>query len=266
MKKRLDILLYERGMFESREKAKIAIMSGLIYTDNELLTKPGMKYDENINLYIKGEVFPYVSRGGLKLEKAIKEFKIYLRNKIMLDVGCSTGGFTDVALQNNIKKVYALDVGTNCLDYKLRINDKVVTMEHTNFRYSKKEDFKDEIDVVTFDVSFISLKLLLEPLSNIVKEKGEVIALIKPQFESTKEIADIYKGVINNKEIHKKIVEDIIKKFKKFEIFIQNLTYSPIKGKKGNIEFLGYFIYKGKEKEIDINKVINEAHDNLNTK
>jgi 23S rRNA (cytidine1920-2'-O)/16S rRNA (cytidine1409-2'-O)-methyltransferase len=266
VKKRLDILLYERGMFESREKAKTAVISGIIYTDNELLNKPGMKYDENIKLYIKGEVLPYVSRGGLKLEKALKEFNINLKNKIMLDVGCSTGGFTDVALQNGVKKVYALDVGTNCLDYKLRSSNKVVVMENTNFRYSKKEDFEDEIDIVTFDVSFISLRLLLEPLVNIIKEQGEVIALIKPQFESTKEIMDKYKGIINNKELHKQIIEDIIKNFKKFNFFIQNLAYSPIKGKKGNIEFLGYFIYKGEEKKVDINKVINEAHHNLNTK
>lgn len=260
MKKRLDVLLFERGMFESREKAKLAIMSGLIYTDNELLTKPGMQYKEDINLYIKGKTMPYVSRGGLKLEKAIREFNIDLKDKVMLDVGCSTGGFTDVALQNGIKKVYALDVGTNCLAYKIRMNDKVKVMEHTNFKYSKKDDFEDIINFVTFDVSFISLTLLLKPLADIVEEKAEVVALIKPQFETTKEIASKYKGVITDKNIHKDVLKNIIDKFKNFNFHIQDLTYSPIKGKNGNIEFLGYFIYCGKEKEINIDAVVNEAH------
>lgn len=260
MKKRLDILLHERGMFESREKAKLAIMSGLIYTDNELLTKPGMQYNEDINLYIKGKTMPYVSRGGLKLEKAIKEFNIDLKDKVMLDVGCSTGGFTDVALQNGIKKVYALDVGTNCLAYKIRTNEKVVVMENTNFKYSKKDDFKDEIEFVTFDVSFISLTLLLSPLADIVKKEGEVVTLIKPQFETTKEIATKYKGVIADKNVHKDVLNNVVNKFKEYNFFLQNLTYSPIKGKNGNIEFLGYFIYQGKEKKIDIDKIVNEAH------
>lgn len=260
MKKRLDVLLYERGMFESREKAKLAIMSGLIYTDNELLTKPGMQYKEDINLYIKGKTMPYVSRGGLKLEKAIKEFNIDLKDKIMLDVGCSTGGFTDVALQNGIKKVYALDVGTNCLAYKIRTNEKVIVMENTNFKYSKKGDFKDEINFVTFDVSFISLTLLLKPLADVIKKEGEVVALIKPQFETTKEIATKYKGVITDKNVHKDVLNNVINKFKEYNFYLQNLTYSPIKGKNGNIEFLGYFIYYGKEKEITIDKVVDEAH------
>ncbi len=262
MKKRLDRILFERGMFESIEKARISIMEGLIYTDGELLTKPGMEYKEDINLYVKGKNI-YASRGGLKLEKAIKEFNIDLKNKVMLDVGCSTGGFTDVALNNGIKKVYALDVGTNCLAYNIRTNEKVVVMENTNFRNSEKEDFDSKIDFITFDVSFISLKLMLEPLKRITDNNCEIVALIKPQFEALREDADKNKGVITDSNVQIGVIKDIINEFEKNEFMIQNLSYSPIKGRKGNIEFLAYFIYKSISKNVNISEIVKEAHENL---
>ena len=263
MKKRLDNLLVEKGFYNNLEDAKIAIMEGLVYTDGYLLTKPGMEYKDNINIYIKKLKHNYVSRGGLKLEKAINEFNINLKDKTIIDVGCSTGGFTDVALKNGAKLVYALDVGTNCLSYNLRIDKRVVIMEKTNFKESKKEDFLP-IDLITIDVSFISLKSLVMSIKNILPKEKELIVLIKPQFESTKEEADINEGIILDKEVHKNVINDIINFYENNNLFIQNLTFSPIKGRRGNIEFLAYFINEGKKVKIDIEKIVDEAHKILN--
>lgn len=262
MKKRLDKILFERGLFNSIEKARISIMEGLIYTNGELLTKPGMEYKDDINIYLKRSNL-FASRGGYKLEKAIKEFKIDLKNKVMLDVGCSTGGFTDVAIKNGIKKVFALDVGTNCLAYEIRKNEKVVVMENINFRNVEKKDFNSKIDIVTFDVSFISLKLMIEPLLKVIENNCEIVTLIKPQFEARKEEVDKNKGIIKDENVQIKIIKEIISIFKNSNLIIQNLTFSPIKGRKGNIEFLAYFIYNSKSKNIDIEKVVIEAHKNL---
>jgi 23S rRNA (cytidine1920-2'-O)/16S rRNA (cytidine1409-2'-O)-methyltransferase len=264
MKKRLDSLLVEREYFNSLDEARRAVMEGLVYTDGFLLTKPGMEYKEDINIYIKGKKHNYVSRGGLKLEKAIKEFNIDLKDKVILDVGCSTGGFTDVALKNGVKLVYALDVGTNCLAYNLRVNKRVIIMEHTNFKESKKEDFNMPVDVITIDVSFISLKSLIPSIKNILDGKKELICLIKPQFESNKKEADINEGVILDEEVHKEVIKKVIENFEKENIFIQNLTYSPIKGRKGNIEFLGYFINEGNKTSINIEKIVEKANAELN--
>lgn len=264
MKKRLDDLLIEKGFYNSIEEARSAIMEGLIYTDGYLFTKPGMEYKDNINIYIKKQKHNYVSRGGLKLEKAIKEFNINLKDKIIIDVGCSTGGFTDVSLKNGAKLVYALDVGTNCLSYNLRIDKRVVIMEKTNFKESKTEDFSFPIDLITVDVSFISLKSLITSIKNILPKSKELIMLIKPQFESTREEADLNEGIILDKEVHKNVIKNILNFFEDNNLIIQNLTFSPIKGRRGNIEFLAYFIKEGIKKEINIENIVEEAHKTLN--
>jgi 23S rRNA (cytidine1920-2'-O)/16S rRNA (cytidine1409-2'-O)-methyltransferase len=263
MKKRLDTLLIEKGYYETLEEARSAIMEGLVYTDGFLLTKPGMEYKDNINIYVKSKKHNFVSRGGLKLEKAIKEFNIDLKNKVMLDVGCSTGGFTDVALKNGAKLVYALDVGTNCLSYNLRTDKRVVIMERTNFKESKKEDFESPIDIITIDVSFISLKSLITPIKDILSKDKELTVLIKPQFESLKEEASINEGVILEKEVHERVISEVVDVFDKNDLFIQNLTYSPIKGRRGNMEFLAYFVKEGIKRKIDIKNIVNLAHEKL---
>ena len=209
-KERVDVLLVKQGLFSTREQAKRAVMAGEILGENEeRLDKPGMKISVDTELHFKGTKMPYVSRGGLKLEKALKVFKVDAKNKTMLDIGSSTGGFTDVALQKGAKLSYALDVGTNQLAWKLRQDDRVVVMENTNFRYSKLEDFtKGQPDLATIDVSFISLQLILPTLHEIIQNNGDVIALIKPQFEAGKEkvgkhgiVRDPYRAVTNNKGI-----------------------------------------------------------------
>ncbi len=264
MKKRLDNLLIEKGFFNTLEEAKSAIMEGLVYTDGYLLTKAGMEYKDDINIYIKNKKHNYASRGGLKLEKAVKEFNIDLKDKVMIDVGCSTGGFTDVALKNGAKLVYALDVGTNCLAYNLRVDKRVVVMEHTNFKECRKEDFNLSVDIITVDVSFISLKSLISPIKDILETGKKLVVLIKPQFESSKDEADINEGIIVDKDIHKKVIEEVISDFEDNNLFIQNLTYSPVKGRRGNIEFLAYFINEGMKKSMDVEQIVNEAHEILN--
>ncbi len=236
---RLDVELVNRGMFETRTKAKEAIKEGIIYCDNKKITKPSFEVNENTNMEIKGNVLPYVSRAGLKLEKALKVFKINLKGKIMVDIGSSTGGFTDCALQNNIKKVIAIDVGTDQLDKKLRGNKKIELHEQTDFRNIDLNILKD-VNIATIDVSFISVKLLTEKLSKMENLK-EIICLIKPQFECGKEIADKYKGVITSSKIHEEVINKVKSYFQSINFTCQKITASPIKGGSGNKEFLGYF-------------------------
>ena len=236
---RLDVELVNRGMFETRTKAKEAIKEGIIYCDNKKITKPSFEVNENTNMEIKGNVLPYVSRAGLKLEKALKVFKVNLKGKIMVDIGSSTGGFTDCALQNNIKKVIAIDVGTDQLDKKLRGNKKIELHEQTDFRNIDLNILKD-VNIATIDVSFISVKLLTEKLSKMENLK-EIICLIKPQFECGKEIADKYKGVITSSKIHEEVINKVKSYFQSINFTCQKITASPIKGGSGNKEFLGYF-------------------------
>lgn len=240
MKERVDQLLVKRGLFDSREKAQRAIMAGLVFTDHVRIDKSGTKVDSDIPLRVKGDPIPYVGRGGLKLEKALKVFPIDVKNKIMLDIGASTGGFTDCALQNGAKLVYALDVGSNQLAWKLRNDERVIVMERTNFRHAKPEDFTTGFpEVATMDVSFISIKLMLPPLREILKDGGEVVALIKPQFEAGREDVG-KKGIVKDPKIHLRVLEEILSFAFASGFDICGLDYSPITGGDGNIEFLAH--------------------------
>lgn len=263
MKKRLDIILVERLIYQSREKAKANIMAGNVFVDNMLLDKAGMMIDEDSVITVKSEAIPYVSRGGLKLEKAISKFDIDLNDKICMDIGASTGGFTDCMLQNNAKKVYSIDVGYGQLDYKLRINEKVVCMERTNFRYLERQKIVDDIDFAVIDVSFISLRIIFAKLKEFLKEDFALVSLIKPQFESKRH--EVGKnGVVKDVQIHKRVIAQIIQEARQNNMYIKDLTFSPIKGQKGNIEYLAYFT--NKENMFDMNKideVVENSHINL---
>ena len=239
MKERLDILVVNKGIAPSREKAKALIMAGQIFVDNEREDKPGTKFDENAHIELHGKTLPYVSRGGLKLEKAIESFDLELEGKICMDIGASTGGFTDCMLQNDAKKVYAVDVGYGQLAWKLRSDDRVVNMERTNIRYIDIDLITDEIDFISIDVAFISLKLVLPVAFNLLKQTGELVALIKPQFEAGKEEVG-KKGVVRDISIHRKVINEILQFSLETGFSVLNLEYSPIKGPEGNIEFLLY--------------------------
>ena len=244
-KERVDVLLVKQGLFSTREQAKRAVMAGEILGENEeRLDKPGMKISVDTELHFKGTKMPYVSRGGLKLEKALKVFKVDANNKTMLDIGSSTGGFTDVALQKGAKLSYALDVGTNQLAWKLRQDDRVVVMENTNFRYSKLEDFtKGQPDLATIDVSFISLQLILPTLHEIIQNNGDVIALIKPQFEAGKEKVGKH-GIVRDPKVHLEVLNKIISFAAEENYDVVELDFSPITGGEGNIEFLVHLVSK----------------------
>ena len=262
-KQRLDTFLYENGYFESRSKAEICIREGNVLVNNIKEDKPGTMIKIDSVIKILGDKCPFVSRGGYKLDKAIKTFNINLNENICVDFGSSTGGFTDVMLKNGAKKVYAVDCGTNQLEYKLRINDKVVVMENINARYVKLDDFNnDKIDFVSADLSFISLKHVLNVIYNILSDDGISVVLIKPQFEAGKE--EVEKGgVVKDERIHKKVINDIIEYSKNIGFMINGLTFSPIKGPSGNIEYLLYLSKNNQNKifEFDINDIVNKSHE-----
>lgn len=260
-KKRIDLLLVEQGFFDSREKAKRAIMAGIVHNDHEIIDKPGTKVPVDMELFVKGSVMPYVSRGGLKLEKALKYFDITMTDRVMVDIGSSTGGFTDCALQNKAKRVYAVDVGTNQLVWKLRNDPRVVVKEKTNFRHATIDLFEYELpNIATIDVSFISLKLIFEPLKDILNDGDDIVALIKPQFEAGREDVG-KKGIVKDAKIHKRVIENVISYANECHFSIQNLTYSPITGGEGNIEFLAHFKVGGTNSLLQIEQVVQEAHD-----
>lgn len=262
MKKRIDVLLVEKGFFTSREKAKRSIMAGLVFVEQEKVMKPGELVDSTKTITVKGQECPYVSRGGYKLEKALNEFNIDLKDKIVLDIGASTGGFTDCALQHGAKLVYALDVGYNQLDWKMRSHKQVITIERCNFRYATPDLFtKGTPEFACIDVSFISLRLILPVLKIILIDNGEVVALIKPQFEAGKdEVGN--KGIVRNKKIHIKVIKEIIEFSESIGYSVLALTYSPIKGTEGNIEFLIHLKKASNvSKKVDIEDIVNQAHD-----
>lgn len=268
---RLDVYLVNNGYFESREKARIAIMEGKIFVNNQKEDKPGTMIKEDANVEFRGEKLKYVSRGGYKLEKAINAFNIDLKDNICIDIGASTGGFTDVMLQSGAKKVYAIDCGTNQLDYRLRTDDRVVVMENTNARYLTKDDIgNDNIDFVSVDVSFISLDKIVSVISQLLKKEGEAVLLIKPQFEAGKELVE-KGGVVRSKKTHIDVIKNIIDICKSNKFSICGLDYSPIKGPAGNIEYLIYIVNSSdlnKSDSVDfddlfIENLVNNAHNSL---
>ncbi|RPF55673.1 TlyA family RNA methyltransferase [Aquisalibacillus elongatus] len=239
MKKvRLDTLLVEQGHFDTREKAKRSIMAGLIYHKHERLDKPGLKIDPTVELHVKGKAIPYVGRGGLKLEKALNTFEVNISGKTVIDIGSSTGGFTDCALQNGAKAVYAIDVGYNQLDWSLRNDSRVHVMERTNFRYVTPDDLKHGApNFAMTDVSFISLKLIFPVLKQLLMPGSDAIALIKPQFEAGREQVG-KKGIVRDPKVHMQVINDIVQMLHEEGYSVINLDHSPITGGDGNIEFL----------------------------
>ena len=239
MKERLDILLVKRGLAPSREKAKAMIMEGNVFVENQREDKAGTSIPENAKIEIKGNTLKYVSRGGLKLEKAMNHFDIELQNKVCMDIGASTGGFTDCMLQNGATKVYAVDVGYGQLNWKLRSDERVVCMERTNARYLDRDQIPDELDFASIDVSFISLKLILPAVHRVLKEGGHVACLIKPQFEAGREKVG-KKGVVRDPAVHEEVLQNFLALAAELELTVRNLTFSPVRGPEGNIEFLGH--------------------------
>lgn len=265
-KERLDILLVKRNLIETREKAKRIIMAGQVFSENERLVKPGVKVDEHISLTIKGQL-PYVSRGGFKLEKALNVFDVNIQHKIIVDIGASTGGFSDCALQHGASFVYAIDVGYNQLAWKIRNHPQVAVHERTNFRYVTPEMFTEgKPDFAMMDVSFISIRLLLPTLKSLLQPDSDLITLIKPQFEAKKEQVG-KKGIIRDPLIHQSIIDDLVTFAYDKGFTCYNLTYSPITGSGGNIEFLAHFKWSGEKTNMidktQFTNVVKEAHDHL---
>lgn len=265
MKERLDVLLVEQGLAASREKAKAVIMSGDVFVNGQREDKAGSTFDpEKVNIEVRGAKLKYVSRGGLKLEKALEVFPINLEGAVCMDIGASTGGFTDCMLQNGARKVYSIDVGHGQLAWSLRNDDRVVCMEKTNFRYTTPEDIPETPDFASVDVSFISLTKILEPAVNIIRDGAQMVCLIKPQFEAGREEVG-KKGVVRDKKVHMDVVKRIADYVKTIGFVVLGLDYSPIKGPEGNIEYLLY-IEKSSVKdsvEVDITKTVEDAHGRL---
>lgn len=267
MKERLDVLLVNRNLAESREKAKAIIMSGIVYVDGQKEDKAGTSFEDTVNIEVRGATLKYVSRGGLKLEKAMTHFGVTLDGKICMDVGASTGGFTDCMLQNGAVKVYAVDVGHGQLAWKLRNDDRVVCMEKTNIRYVTDRDIQDRIQFASIDVSFISLTKVLGPVKALLSDDGQIVCLIKPQFEAGREKVG-KKGVVREKSTHLEVIEMVVGFAKSIGFGILNLEYSPIKGPEGNIEYLLHLQNnpEGTEPEAgaaDSKQVVEEAHQSL---
>ena len=239
IKKRLDVAMVERGLSESRQKAQAIIMAGQVYVDGQKVDKAGAPVGEKQTLEIRGKTLPYVSRGGLKLEKAMELWPISLKGAVCADIGASTGGFTDCMLQNGAQKVYAVDVGYNQLDYRLRTHPDVVCMERTNARYLTREQIPEPLDFFSVDVSFISLNLIFPAVRPLMKEEGEGVCLIKPQFEAGKEKVG-KKGVVRDPAVHLEVLEKFLEHAAHGGFTVKDITFSPIRGPEGNIEYLGY--------------------------
>lgn len=262
-KTRLDVLLVERGLLESRQKAQTTIMSGLVFVKGQRVDKPGTAVDNEAEIEIRGSVLKYVSRGGLKLEKAMATFPVELAGAVCADIGASTGGFTDCMLQNGASKVYAVDVGYGQLAWKLREDPRVVCMERTNARYLTHEQVPDELDFASVDVSFISLKLILPALCGLLKDGGHVACLVKPQFEAGKEKVG-KKGVVRDPAVHLEVLENFLVHAKGSGFTVLGVTYSPIRGPEGNIEYLGYLEKaEWQEREFDLKALVEESHQTL---
>lgn len=265
MKERLDVLLVQRGLAPSREKAKTMIMAGNVFVDNNREDKAGATFPEDCRIEIHGSTLKYVSRGGLKLEKAMTHWNISLAGKVCMDIGASTGGFTDCMLQNDAAKVYAVDVGYGQFAWKLRQDPRVVCMEKTNIRYVTPEDIEDALDFASVDVSFISLTKVLGPARELLKDGGQMVCLIKPQFEAGREKVG-KKGVVRDKAVHEEVIDRVIDFALETGFTVHNLEYSPIKGPEGNIEYLVYIEKTNnpmKEENVDVHAVVEAAHGEL---
>lgn len=262
---RLDVALFERGLAPSREKAKAIIMAGIVYVNNQKSDKAGKEIKEDDVIEVRGSTLKYVSRGGLKLEKAMECFPINLENKICMDVGASTGGFTDCMLMNGASKVYSIDVGYGQLAWKLRTDERVINLERTNFRYVTEEQVPDKIDFSSVDVSFISLKHILPNLNALLKDDGQAVCLIKPQFEAGREKVG-KKGVVSDLNTHLEVVEKIINLSVENGFSVSGLEFSPVKGPEGNIEYLIYLIKSNEpvvRDYVDAKALVNQSHEEL---
>ena len=267
-KERLDVLLVQRGLAPSREKAKVLIMTGNVFVDQQREDKAGSTFAPDVEIEVKGKPMKYVSRGGYKLEKAMELWGVPLEDHVCMDVGSSTGGFTDCMLQNGARKVYAIDVGTNQLAWKLRSDDRVVSMEKTNIRYVTPQDIDDVLDFASVDVSFISLTKVLGPARELLADGGEMVCLIKPQFEAGREKVG-KKGVVRDKSVHEEVIDKVVSFALSIGFSVLHLEYSPIKGPEGNIEYLVHLKKEaeaeqaGVEESVDVQKVVDAAHGEL---
>ena len=263
VKKRLDVLLVEQGYADTRTKAQAIIMSGQVYVEGQKADKPGTAYEETVSLEVRGTACPYVSRGGLKLEKALRNFGVDPTGYVCSDSGASTGGFTDCLLQQGAKKVFAIDVGYGQLDWKIRSDPRVVVMERTNVRYVTSEQLGEPLDLSVIDVSFISLKIVLPVVKTFLKANGQVLCLIKPQFEAGRDKVG-KKGVVRDPETHCEVLDDFIMLAKGLGFHILGLTFSPVKGPEGNIEFLAHLsLADVEEMSLDTEELVKQAHETL---
>ncbi len=264
MKERLDVLLVNQGLAASREKAKAIIMSGIVYVDNQKEDKAGATFADTAKIEVRGSTLKYVSRGGLKLEKAMDRFGVTLADKVCMDVGASTGGFTDCMLQNGAVKVYSVDVGHGQLDWKLRNDPRVVCMEKTNIRYVTPEDIEEAVAFSSIDVSFISLTKVLLPVRELLTDKGEIVCLIKPQFEAGREKVG-KKGVVRDQAVHQEVIEMVMAYAREIGFRLRHLDYSPIKGPEGNIEYLLHMTKDPEAEDIllDAAQVVTASHQEL---
>lgn len=262
-KKRLDVLLVEQGYAETRTKAQALIMSGLVYVDGQKADKAGMSFEDAVPIEVRGSACPYVSRGGLKLEKALRDFGVDPTGYVCSDSGASTGGFTDCLLQHGAKKVFAIDVGYGQLAWAIRSDPRVVTMERTNIRYVTPDDLGELLDLSVIDVSFISLKIVLPAIKELLKPTGQVLCLIKPQFEAGKEKVG-KKGVVRDPVVHKEVLDAFVLLTQELNFTILGLTFSPVKGPEGNIEFLGHLTRcQSAGIRPDTEAIVTEAHRTL---
>lgn len=256
------MLLVEKGLFSSREKAKASIMAGIVYVDGQRVDKAGTPVDEAADIYVKEKVCPYVSRGGLKLEKALKTFGFHLQDAVCVDIGASTGGFTDCMLQKGAKKVFAIDVGYGQLDWKLRQDGRVVNMEKTNVRYLDVDLIDRDIDFISIDVSFISLKLVFPVAVRLLGEKGSMVSLVKPQFEAGRGQVG-KKGIVRDPNVHREVIERVMGYGTDAGLYSHGLTFSPVTGAKGNIEYLLYLKKQPAENRIDLETIVSRSHEEL---
>ena len=252
LKERLDTLLVRQGYYESREKAKRAIMAGIVFVNGQKSDKAGNMIDTEAEIFVKENICPYVSRGGLKLEKSIKMFNLDLTDDVCMDIGASTGGFTDCMLQNGAVRVYAVDVGYGQLDWKLRNDERVVNMEKCNVRYLDPETIAEPVDFISIDVSFISLKLIFPVAAQLLADDGHIVCLVKPQFEAGREQVG-KKGIVRDRKVHEEVIENVIKYAADNGLYPHGLTFSPVTGAKGNIEYL---LYLSKQEDISYNEAV----------